>query len=94
VKTIHEYPIEIADAFAINLPSGFRILSLRTQAGRTCLWALVDASSPLRLVNFRVFGTDQPVPDDPDLFYVGTVQDGPAVWHLFRELARSEQPEE
>jgi len=50
-----------------------------------CLWAMsnTDESRKVRRM-FRVYGTGRPIEEDPaDLDYIGTVQTGPVVWHVF-----------
>ena len=50
-----------------------------------CLWAMsnTDESRKVRRM-FRVYGTGRPVKEDPaDLDYIGTVQTGSFVWHVF-----------
>ena len=50
-----------------------------------CLWAMsnTDESRKVRRM-IRVYGTGRPIEEDPaDLDYIGTVQTGPFVWHVF-----------
>ena len=50
-----------------------------------CLWAMsnTDESRKVRRF-FRIYGTGRPIEEDPaDLDYIGTVQTGPFVWHVF-----------
>ena len=50
-----------------------------------CLWAMsnTDESGKVRRM-FRIYGTGKPIEEDPaDLDYIGTVQTGPVVWHIF-----------
>ncbi len=50
-----------------------------------CLWAMsnTDESRKVRRM-FRIFGTGRPIDEDPaNLDYIGTVQTGPFVWHIF-----------
>lgn len=50
-----------------------------------CLWAMsnTDESRKVRRM-FRIYGTGRPIKEDPaDLNYIGTVQVGPFVWHVF-----------
>ena len=50
-----------------------------------CLWAMsnTDESRKVRRM-FRVYGTGKPIQEDPAaLDYIGTVQTGSFVWHVF-----------
>ena len=50
-----------------------------------CLWAMsnTDESHKVRRM-FRIYGTGRPIDEDPaNLNYIGTIQTGPFVWHVF-----------
>lgn len=56
-----------------------------------CLWAMsnTDESRKVRRM-FRIYGTGKPIEEDPaDLDYIGTVQTGPFVWHIFERKGES-----
>lgn len=62
---------------------GAKILSVQIQGDRITLWAVVDtlADEVPREINIR--GTGHALRGvKPDSF-IGTVQDGPYVWHVF-----------
>jgi len=81
----------------VTLPQGARVLTvgaqtkvtygLHTKSKKTtvCLWAMsnTEESKTVRRM-FRIYGTGKPINEDPlDLDYIGTVQTGPFVWHVF-----------
>jgi len=61
------------------------IPAFRQMSETVCLWAMsnTDESRKVRRM-FRIYGTGKPIEEDPaDLDYIGTVQTGPVVWHVF-----------
>jgi hypothetical protein len=87
MKTIWKYPFSVADRFTLSMPEGAQILHVDLQSGIPCLWALVIPERPPTEVGFRVFGTGHPFLGGlgANLVHVGTFQQGPLVWHVFRE---------
>lgn len=84
-KKIYKYPIKNIDDQFIDVPAGFKMLTVQKQGSgidRLMLWALVDNDSPLKRVKISVFGTGCSIPDDAGS-YIDTVQVGPMVWHVF-----------
>lgn len=87
--TIWKYPLERVDIQRITLPAPARILSAGLDpSGQLCVWAMVD-SSPNQMLcrEIRIFGTGHSIDDSllPD--FVGTVLDGPFMWHVFASIA-------
>jgi len=95
VTTIHKYPLQITDHQAVETYYGYKALSVgRDAQGIICLWAIVDPEIPLalcglnettnkRLMDIYVIGMGNPFPHHSGLQFVGTVVDGPFVWHVF-----------
>lgn len=94
-KTIWKFPLEVTDYPVVKMPPG-KVLTVQTQGGQPCLWALVDPDGPVTERRFRVYGTGHAVKDRPSDSrqhrradeYVGTFQlyDGQLVFHVFEEL--------
>jgi len=82
-KVIFKYPIQIADDFTLDMPGGARILTVQLQNGNPYIWAIVEDTIPLLTYSFRVIGTGNPFSPDYRDRYIGTVQTGPFVWHIF-----------
>ena len=59
-----------------------RFLTVQMQHGVLVLWALVDPLQPKEQRTINIFGTGGPAPDTG--VYIGTVQDGGMVWHVFQ----------
>ncbi len=84
--TIWKYTLAVQDEQTISLPSGAQVLSVQTQGGVVCLWAMVDPAMPKveRMVYVR--GTGHPISMEiGPVDFVGTVQlfAGDLVWHVF-----------
>lgn len=84
--TIYKYPLYISDRNEIEMPSDAKILCVQMQHGVLYIWALVDEVHSLtRFRYIRIFGTGHPIDDPNKLRYIGTVNDGRFVWHVFEE---------
>ena len=87
---IWKYPIPIrGDGHEIiEIPTGFeRFLSVQLQHGEPILWVMVSQDAPKLRWHFHWVGTGHDVPEvvqqaDGDT-YIGTVQVGAFVFHLF-----------
>lgn len=84
---IWKFPVEVADTFSVQMPSGARVLAVQMQHAKPCLWALVTPSAPVHYRQFFVFGTGHDIAPEIAAVaeYVGTFQlhGGSLVFHLF-----------
>lgn len=80
--TIHKFSIPLQDEQTVDMPKGARILTAQLQLGILCLWAMVDTDAPEVPHKVSIYGTGGPVPAVTGK-YVGTVQSGALVWHIF-----------
>ena len=87
MKRIYKYKLEVTDEQYIVMPAGAEILTVQTQFGQPCIWALVDIDeTPCDIeYKFEIFGTGNPIDDDFEGKYIGTFQmaEGQLVYHLF-----------
>lgn len=83
----YQLPIEAENA-KVMLPEGAVILSLQVQNGEPCMWALVDDAKPPVVRWLRWAGTGHYISIDElrDLNFIGTVQLGAYVFHLFEKI--------
>lgn len=90
MRTIHKFPLAITDRQTIDLPGHAEILRVGVQGGAIYLWAVVATNTMLvESRTFDVVGTGNPVPGDAtEDNYLGTVEDGPFVWHVFETTVR------
>jgi hypothetical protein len=91
-RRIYRYRLDITDAPKVELPHRAQILSVgpsRDGSDQLDLWALVDPDNELRVMEFRIVGTGNPMPDDYGTF-IGTVaiHGGALVWHVFTAARR------
>lgn len=79
---IWKFPLQPAERQRISTPSEMAFLSLgKDGAGEICIWAAVDTKSANRMTEIVIVGTGKPLPYVGT--YLGTVMDGPFVWHVF-----------
>ena len=85
--TIHKYGLfpGVDGNVKVLIPKGFKILSLQNQNNNICLWALADTNEELIEVKFIVCGTGHDCTNVQYKKYVGTVQVGVYVWHVFSD---------
>ena len=86
MKTIWKYPIETTEVQQIGMPQGAEILCVQMQASTPCLWALCEHAAPRQPRTIRIFGTGNPITEEPGR-YIGTYQlsGGALVFHVFEE---------
>ena len=82
---IYKYPLEITDEQHVAMPRGAKLLSVQVQRGVCCLWALVNEKFSKDLDYARaihIVGTGNPtdITDEP---FIGMVQMGQFMWHVF-----------
>lgn len=79
---IFKYSVTERDGERVKMPQDARILSIQYQGDQLCIWAVVSPDS--RIVNriLQRIGTGWDIPENLGN-YIGTVQDGPFVWHYF-----------
>lgn len=84
MKKIYKYELTVTDHWIIQVPVGeFKPLSVQYRNGKLCLWALVTPSEYVRYAHIYIHGTGNPVEDADNQEYIGTAQNGSAVWHVF-----------
>jgi hypothetical protein len=86
---IWKFPIAITDAQVVSMPFNAEVISVQFQRGDLVLWAKGCSGDQVQLPRvFCIYGTGHPM-FDVDRDYVGTVQDGGLVWHVFEVSPRS-----
>ena len=82
---IWKYQLNVIDEQQLFLPADAKILTVQTQRGTPCLWALVNEENTAKeLRKIAIYGTGNPIPDDPGE-YIATFQmhGGDLVFHVF-----------
>ena len=84
--TIYKYEIECVTT-TLEMPKFAKILCVKSQQKRVCLWAIVDTTQEKEKRDFLVIGTGHNVPL-AQLYYIGTVMqfEEQLVWHVFEVL--------
>lgn len=90
---IWKFPIEVAGMQKVAMPLGARILSVDMQRGVLCLWAMVDTRGEASQRLIEIHGTGEPIKTGrgDSRQFIGTVQVGQFVWHVF-EYVPLEEP--
>lgn len=79
---IYKYPLSLLEAVTHHLPAGYRLRHVGHQDGEPMLWVEGDPSTISKPVTFAVLGTGKLIPGNWE--WVGTYQEGPYVWHVFK----------
>lgn len=82
-RVIYKYPIKLEDEQVVSVPAGATWLSVHVQDGQICLWAAVNPEAKKEQVPVSIRGTGRPVGNLFSRDYLGTVQQGQFVWHVF-----------
>lgn len=88
MTTVWKYQHDLLDGgdFAtFEMPEGAEVRHVGMQDGLVTLWAEVDAAAWSTPRTFVIGGTGHQIPEGAR--YVGTVHDGPFVWHIFEVLS-------
>ena len=86
MRAIWKYPIGLSiEPVVHSMPEGAQILTVQVQQDVITLWAMVDPDQPRTDRRFVVWGTGHRHSDAEKLTYIGSVQMGPFVWHIFEE---------
>lgn len=82
-KTIYKYTLNLGTN-EIQMPLFSRVLTCQMQGGTITIWALVDPLQTLTKHTFFVGGAGHKFPESITVNnYIGTVQDGAFIWHVF-----------
>lgn len=89
MPTIYKYNLT-NDGYEPRIPKGGKVLTVQRQKGDICIWVLVDPKQNFEQRYFVVYGTGFEI--NPQHQYIGTVQEGAYVWHVFEDLRQEEPP--
>lgn len=85
-KTIWKFTLARASLSPVTMPIGAEILHVGVQENDICFWAKVDPKAKTETRLFGIYGTGWDIPNDTESEYVGTVQQGSFVWHIFERF--------
>lgn len=89
MRTVWKFPLALNDEWQeLEVPestlAGAQLVAKDPATAWPAVWLEVDTEAPLTNRAFRVFGTGHPIPGDA--FHVGSLVDGPYVWHIYERL--------
>lgn len=72
----------------IEMPKYARPISVQTQRGVICLWALIEPNQPVEMRKFVILGTGHEIPKHGVGDFIDTFQlnEGSLVFHVFEAL--------
>ncbi len=84
MKTIWKFDLAGSN-IPLRVPKGAVPLGVAMQGDCPRIWMLVDSEAELEDRMFWVRGTGQPLDtnDAHEIKHIGTVLDGPFIWHVF-----------
>ena len=89
-KQVWKFELTPSRKQAIEMPINAEILTIQTQFGNPCIWALVDPNAKKEQRGFEIFGTGLSIIYDMLVVrnYIGTYQvnDGQYVFHVFERI--------
>ena len=80
-RRIWKYPLPHISSHDMRMPSGAELVHVEVQHDVITIWAIVDPAAPLADRRIEVYGTNHDIA--PEHIYVGSLQHGPFVWHVF-----------
>lgn len=83
MRTIHKYPLYVTDMQVVMMPVGARILSVANQRDMLTLWAEVNTEAPPAGRVIHVVGTGNPLVVASNADFIGTVEMGQFIWHVY-----------
>ena len=86
-KTIWKFPFEVVDTVFIEMPVGAIPIQVGLDPlGQRCIWAIVNPNNRKANRQFRIVGTEGPMPKETDTIrwhHVGSFNERSFVWHVF-----------
>jgi len=84
-KKIWKYVIPEDKFFSISMPVHSRVVCFQMQRDVPVIWVEMTEEEAITLAHFCCVATGEEFPDDYNK-YIGTVQDGGLVMHLFQSV--------
>jgi hypothetical protein len=73
-KTIYKFYVPAETQPVLEMPRGWKFLSLQVQGGDPMMWVLVDPRQPLARFKFLLARTGDPIERSESLAYLGSFQ--------------------
>ncbi len=82
MRAIWKFTLKVAGRQGVSVPRDAVPLSAQMQDDTLCVWCLVDPKAKSETVTVAIVGTGHAF-DPTGWEFVGTVQQGAFVWHVF-----------
>lgn len=81
---IWKFQLDVTDAQTVMVPMWAKLLDVQMQGDTCCLWVLCDENAQKEPRRIAIYGTGNPMPDEPGE-YIATFQmhSGALVFHAF-----------
>ena len=85
---VWKWTLDLASVQTIKVPAGAKFLDVQVQNDTIQIWALCDENAPKEMRKIAIYGTGNPLPDNPGE-YIATFQmyDSNLVLHAFEIVA-------
>lgn len=85
MRTIYKYPIDIVlGRQDLRIPHDRKFLAFQLQEEAPTVWYEVEEEGRYETVAHFIYGTGHDIQTKKK--YLGTIQQGPFVWHLYTEI--------
>jgi hypothetical protein len=82
--TVYKKVLKLTDEQVEMFSPGDKILTAQVQGENICLWYLTETTAPPHQARtIYICGTGHEAPHPDDARYIGSVQHGLFVWHVF-----------
>ena len=94
-RRIFKYTLSMRSVTDIQMRLNSEILDVQLQDSLVCIWAISKDTEQRELRKITVFGTGIEIPENvaQSLDYIGTVQHGMNVIHVFEEIPKIDRDE-
>jgi hypothetical protein len=84
MRVLHKVQLKLAEVVqTLNLPQGAVVRAVQSQGSFPTIWYECDPDAPPEPRHFVIVGTGWELPDVGAILYLGTVQIGAYVWHVY-----------
>lgn len=84
-QAVYKYQIKITDYQDVTLHKGAKILCIKNQTGKICIWALVNPDeTEQETIKLRCAGTGHLIEEDVEYIDTVFVYNGDLVFHFFK----------
>lgn len=87
MKIVYKYPLVIDDYQKVTIPINAKLLCIKEQNGKLCLWALINKEETYtEQITIRCAGTGHPIKENVEYIDSVMMMDGNLVFHFFKVI--------